>query len=84
MVVVSENRSDGNLVNGPDFWLFFRISADIHVPAYTSLRRGIFLVFLDPCMGLFLAKNPNKFLAINIFFLVNETKSGHPNKRLFH
>ena len=29
---------------------------------------GILLVFLNRCTGLFLAKNPNKFLAINNFF----------------
>ena len=45
----------------------------------------ILLVFLNRCTGLFLAKNLTKFLAINIYiFFFNETKSGHPNKHLFH
>ena len=49
----------------------------------TSSRREYFWFFPDIHTGLFLIKNPKKFLAINNFF-VNETKYRHPNKRLFH
>ena len=36
---------------------------------FNQFAPGIFLVFPDAHMGLFLAKNPKKFLAINNFFL---------------
>ena len=49
----------------------------------TSSRQEYFWFSQTPIQVYFLAKNPKKFLAINNFF-VNETKSRHPNKHLFH
>ena len=54
--------------------------------SYLNLNQfapGIFFVFPDTHTGFFFAKNPQKILAINNYF-VNETKSRHPNKCLFH
>ena len=56
----------------------WQITVYSHINQFTS---GIFFL-LVPRAGLFSVKNQKKFLAINNFFK-NETKSGHPNKRLF-
>ena len=37
------------------------------VGSFNQFAQGLFLVFLNRCTGLFLAKNPKIFLAINPF-----------------
>ena len=44
---------------------------------------GNIIGFPGPPYGIIFSEKSEKFLAINYFF-VNETKSRHPNKRLFH
>ena len=68
-----------------DFFCFVCRSDRFEITGVTvnQFTSGILLVYSVPHTGLFSVKNRKEFVAINHFFF-NETKSGHPNKRLFH
>ena len=50
----------------------------------TSSHRDYYIYFSGPPCNIIFSENSEKFLAINLKNVVNETKSRQPNKRLIH
>ena len=62
-------------------YLLVKMSLIISAVILTSSRWEYYIFSVPPC-GIIFSENLKKFLAINSF-VVNETKSGQPNKCLF-